>query len=35
VEEVLQMDHSEYVLWSRYFMRKAQAQELAQKMAGR
>jgi hypothetical protein len=29
------MDHAEFVLWSRYFMRKAQQQELAEKMAGR
>lgn len=32
--EVLEMDHAEFVLWSRYFARKAQAQELANKMAG-
>jgi hypothetical protein len=34
VSEVLEMDHAEYVVWSRYFARKAQAQELADKMAG-
>jgi hypothetical protein len=34
VAEVLEMDHAEFVLWSRYFARQAQARELAEKMAG-
>jgi len=28
------MDQAEYVLWTRYCARKAQRQELAEKMAG-
>jgi len=28
------MDHAEFVLWSRYYARRAQAKQLAAKMAG-
>lgn len=28
------LDHSEFVLWSRYYARKAQARELEAKRAG-
>lgn len=35
VAEVRQMDHSEFVRWSRYYARKAQARQLAERMASR
>lgn len=33
VREVREMDNAEFVRWTRYFARKAQARELAEKMA--
>ena len=32
--EVLEMDQAEFVLWSRYLARQAQARQLAELMAG-
>lgn len=29
-----EMDNGEYVVWTRFYARKAQAEELAQKMRG-
>lgn len=33
VAEVRRMDNTEFVRWTRYYARKAQARELAEKMA--
>jgi hypothetical protein len=34
VEEVREMGQAEFILWSRYYARKAQQRQLAEGMAG-